>query len=452
MGGGKGGNSGASSDGGLGEGHSSFATSQLPWNQIPSFTAEKSDLEDYAQKLMFLHSIWPEEYIAHLAPRAALQCDSVSFKKVSKIDPSCLKSKDGCEEILKALGMQWGRFQNEDRYVKFERALFLTAQKPDASNDSYIARHEACFEEILQKDKGVTLEEIRAYVMIRHSQLTGEEKKKIIVDNKGELTYEATRNARLLGSKFFQDLQGGGAKKWKTYDVHTVDETEPVFASVDEVVDEKQAYQVMLEQGDADAIFIQEFEDQIIEAVQDSGDLSSCFMSYQEARARLRERARHRGFWPPCAPAKGKGFSGNGKKGGKGYGSFPPRRTLAERIANSTCRICNKLGHWKRECPQRQYRQERQVDMATMAEELSDQNPPELPEDLPYEIQEPVENHFVQPFSFSSPVVKSDDLQNPRILSGDVVEECMVIFDSVGMCRISREIDRSSQPYCKASR
>lgn len=117
--------SAGATDGGSGEGRTSLPTSQLPWGQIPHFTAGVTDLEDYAKKLMFLHSIWPEDAISHLAPRAALQCDPVAFKKVSKMVPDRLKSKDGCEAILNALGMQWGRFQSEDRYVKFERALFL---------------------------------------------------------------------------------------------------------------------------------------------------------------------------------------------------------------------------------------------------------------------------------------------------------------------------------------
>ena len=437
--------SAGAADGGGGDGRSSMPMSQLPWGQIPHFTAGETDLEDYAKKLMFLHSIWPEDAIGHLAPRAALQCDAVAFKKGSKIEPDRLKSKDGCEAILNALGMQWGRFQSEDRYVKFERALFLTTQKPDESNDSYIARHEACFEEILQKDKGVTLEEIRAYVMIRHSQLTGDEKKRIIVDNKGILTYDATRDAmRLLGSRFFQDLQGGGTKKWKTYDVHSVDEQEPTYAavSVEEAVDEEHAYQVMLEQGDEDAIFINDFEDQIIEAVQESGDLAHCFLSYQEARSRLRERARHRGFWPPRANPKGKGYPSSGKKGSKGTASFQPRRTLAERIANSTCRICGKAGHWKRECPQRPDRGERPTEMATMAEDFSHENPSELPEDLPDGIQETFQKYFtcltVDPIpkerdELSSETHLACERAHEGMLRGlvgrDSVDECLVVFD-----------------------
>ncbi|CAK9016316.1 unnamed protein product [Durusdinium trenchii] len=73
----------------------SLPASQLPWAQIPSFVAGETDLDDYGKKLTFLASIWPEEHIGHLAPRAALQCDPVSFKKISRISPEELKSKNG---------------------------------------------------------------------------------------------------------------------------------------------------------------------------------------------------------------------------------------------------------------------------------------------------------------------------------------------------------------------
>ena len=139
----------------------SMPASQLPWAQIPSFVAGETNLEDFAKKLSFLASIWPEEHIQHLGPRVVLQCDSIAFK--NKIPTTKLKSKEGCTAILEALGVQWGRFQTEDRYLKFERAIFSTQQKMDESNDSYIARHEACFEDLLQKDKKVTLEEVQSY-------------------------------------------------------------------------------------------------------------------------------------------------------------------------------------------------------------------------------------------------------------------------------------------------
>jgi hypothetical protein len=119
-------------------------------------------------------------------------------------------------------------------------------------------------------------------------------------------------------------------------------------------IDEEGIFQLMAEQGDEDAVFMSDFEDQVVEAVQDSPELAAIFVSYQEARARVRERARARGFWP----VKGRGKKGlkKGKGAGGGVNTFSmagKRRSLADRIANSTCRICGQPGHWKRECPQR---------------------------------------------------------------------------------------------------
>ena len=174
--------------------------------------------------------------------------------------------------------------------------------------------------------------------MIRHSTLTAEEKKRIIVDSNGILKYENTRESmRLLGSKFFQELQGASRGKTKTYDIHNIEEDpDPQITSsqtggtgvfMSDEMDEEQGLHTMLQQGDEDATLINEFEDQIIEAVQESEELSSCFSACQQAKARLPERARHRGFWPlkPSGQfSKGKGYGA--KKGQKGKGSIkrPP--------------------------------------------------------------------------------------------------------------------------------
>ena len=370
----------------------SLPASQLPWAQTPSFVAGETDLDDYGKKLTFLASIWPEEHIGHLAPRAALQCDPVSFKKISRISPDELKSKNGVAAILAALGLQWGRFSAEDRYLKFERALFLTVQKGDETNDSYLARHDACFEEVMAKEKGISLEEIRAYILLRHSALASEDKKRIIVESGGELKYGPTRDrVRLLGSKFFTDLHGQAKPKNKTYDVNVTEtpdeeDTMVTFEPPDEH-QEEQAFQLLQDQGDEDAVFVAEFEEEVINAVQESSQLASCFSAYQEARARLRERVRHRGFWPP-GQGKGGGQTtkGKGKKGSWKSSWTPPRKTLAERIANSTCRICSKPGHWRRECPQRF---ERQAETTTMAETpYEPEQDPELMDTLPDDVQD----------------------------------------------------------------
>ena len=335
----------------------------VPWNQIPKFVPGETDIRVYTRKLEFLRALWPREHLEHLGPRAALQVEGVAFQKVSRLDPEKLRGADGVAYLVSALGGQWGKLEAEDKFELFERALYLVQQKPDESHDSYLARHDAAFEDLLGRK--VEIEEFRAYILLRQSLLSSEDRKKVIMDQSGALTYDnARKQIRLLGSKFFQDLQagGGGSKnlKLKTYDVNYVDD-DAAYMHEDDDEDEETFLTQLLEQGDEDAMFVNAFEEQILVACQESSELAQCFATYQEARFRLKEKAKTRGFWP-LSGAKGrgrsKGFGGKGKSSGMGKMSWGAnssfmgrRRSLADRIANSTCRRCGKPGHWKRECP-----------------------------------------------------------------------------------------------------
>ena len=66
--------------------------------------------------------------------------------------------------------------------------------------------------------------------------------------------------------------------------------------------------------------------------------------TYLEARTRLLEKRKNRGFWP----TKGRGKGAKGKFKGKTSRS---REQLMARIARSHCRKCGAVGHWKAECP-----------------------------------------------------------------------------------------------------
>ena len=121
-----------------GSGGNSLPSSSLPWHQIPRFEPGVTDLRNYARKLEFIRDLWPEEHIAHLAPRAALQVDGVAFQKVARLSTEKLRTHDGVRYLVEALGGQWGRLEEEDRYDLFERALYGTIQKADETNDSYL--------------------------------------------------------------------------------------------------------------------------------------------------------------------------------------------------------------------------------------------------------------------------------------------------------------------------
>ena len=92
---------------------------------------------------------------------------------------------------------------------------------------------------------------------------------------------------------------------------------------------------------------------------------------------RLRDRVKNRCFWPPRG---NKGSSkGRGQGGRKGRGA-PQRKSLAERIASSLCRICGQRGHWKAECPQN--RGASNQDISNFAAEIHDDESEAPPGDL----------------------------------------------------------------------
>ena len=90
--------------------------------------------------------------------------------------------------MVSTLGGVWGQSKLEKKYERFERAIFGTVQKTDETNMSYIARHEVQYEDMISL--GATLEEMRAYILLRNSGLPAEDKNRVIIDAKGNLEYK----------------------------------------------------------------------------------------------------------------------------------------------------------------------------------------------------------------------------------------------------------------------
>ena len=197
----------------------------LPWGQIPKFDPNVTDLRIYEQKMRFLHAIWPADHIEHLAPRAALLIEGISIPEGGPAGSSQVTDQAGCPVSHREPWRPMGKLSTEEKYEVFERALYTVVQKADESIDSYLARHDLAFEDL--EAKNITIKDIRAYVLVRQSTMSSEDRKKVILDNGGDLTYETARKSmRLLGSKFFQDLQQSGktmAPK-KAYDAYHADE------------------------------------------------------------------------------------------------------------------------------------------------------------------------------------------------------------------------------------
>ena len=329
----------------------------LPWHLIPPFKPGETDVNEYTRRIEFLAGIWPAEHLPLLAPRACLLCEGTAFSKVVRMDPLKLKTSntDGIKLVVSTLGGVWGQFKLEKKYERFERALFGTVQKTDETNMSYIARHEVQYEDMISL--GASLEEMRAYILLRNSGLPAEDKKRVIIDAKGNLEYkQVIETLQLLGSRFFGEVQTGSSKsggRTKTYDVNFVDEgegdqdeEEQIFMTHD--MSEDTLMETFLAEGDEDALVIQQFEEAVIESLQNDPEVAVCLNSYADARRRLQDKSKGRGFWAPRpGKSKGKGkFKGGFKNKfrkplcsthpGEFLQSMRPSRTLESRVSEQS--------------------------------------------------------------------------------------------------------------------
>ena len=141
---------------------------------------------------------------------------------------------------------------------------------------------------------------------MRGSRLSPEDKKRVLVEagaeSGGTLTMQKVQAAvRMLGSSFFQEMTSGKKEKsLKTYDstafvAEEDNDEDPDWSFHEEYLDEENLE--ALAQDDPDAALVVQFEAAIQDVIQDDQDLSAYFSSYQDARRRLQDRVKARGFW-----------------------------------------------------------------------------------------------------------------------------------------------------------
>ena len=361
----------STSDGGGSGDVSSFVPNHLA-SLVPSFDPAKDDLVAYTQKVQLLVGMWPDQKWTELATRLILNCSGSAFLKLQLQQAELTKNeKKSIQRLIEVLGGHWGQINLEKQYEYAERALYRCNQKNDETADSFLARADIMWTELISRN--ISLKDIQPYVTLRGSLLSAEDKKRVLLDadiaGSGKLSAEKVGSAiRLLGASFFQDMTGNKKVKGKTYDQATLiaegsdlDESHPtlMMETADDQLSEGDLVETFLTEGDEDAAMVADFENAAVDCVQNNEDLAAALNAYTDARRRLGEKARHRGFWP----VQGKSFNkGRGKfsssKGVKGkFQGKGSRKTLQQRILESRCRICDRVGHWKAECPQNPMRQ-----------------------------------------------------------------------------------------------
>ena len=320
---------------------------------VPTFDPSTDNVEIWSSKVELLLHAWPQAKIVELVTRLILGCKGTAYQTLQLHQKELLVNDTASvKKVVELVGGTWGAIPLEKKFELVEKALYRGGQKMDESSDSYLSRTDVIWTELLAK--GIDLKEIQSYIILRGSKLNSDDKKRVIVESGaekgGSLELPKVQSAiRMVGSGFFQEMTGAKCDKGlKTYD-HTAfamdeipDEESPEAFWVQEELDD-QTLEVLAAEDDEDAALILQFEDAIGDTIQNDSEMCAFYSAYQEARKRLSEKVRFRGFWSVKKGEKGK----KGKSKGKGKGN------LASRIANSYCRICLKKGHWKNECPSR---------------------------------------------------------------------------------------------------
>ena len=327
------------------------------WSLLPSFDPGTDDAREYAQKVRFLHGVLPQKDRGQLAPRLAMLCKGTAWSQVRALDPEKLTHPtDGIKLLLQALS-SWEESEEMATYEKFEKVMYRISQKSDESTTSFVNRLGVAFAEL---GDTVTVKDFHAFVLLRQSCLSVDDKKKILTMTNGKMETKLIDQAmRSLATRV---LTSANEPKKKVYPVNysEVDHGEPSepgetawHVSPEEEDEEGESIEYLAQQGDADALTIQTFEQDLEDLFQSTPDLQTALVSYQEARMKLSERKKFRGFWPTS-----RGFGGKGKSKGKGK-SFSKstfgggKTSLLDRISKTHCKLCGEKGHWKAECPNR---------------------------------------------------------------------------------------------------
>lgn len=256
-------------------GDSSFVPSNLT-QLVPSFDPSVDEVETWAKKVELLAKVWPKEKISELTTRLILNTKGSAFQKLQIKQDELLRNDPKCvKQLVELVGGQFGQIPLERRYEFAEKALFRCSQKNDESNDSYLARADVAWTEVISR--GLKLEELQAYVVLRGSLLSAEDKKRVLVEAGAEAGAQLTMTrvnaaVRMLGAGFFREYTGGKKTKLKTYD-QTAFMTEEIESTSQEAfVTQEDDYDeeyldALLQDGDEDAVLISEYETAINDTI-----------------------------------------------------------------------------------------------------------------------------------------------------------------------------------------
>ena len=259
---------------------------------VPQFDPATDDVTVWSGKVELLLSTWPKDKLNELATRLILGCKGSMFLKLQLNRASILTgSEKGIQLLVELVGGSFGQVPLERKFELAEKALFKCQQKVDESSDSYLSRCDVVWAELLARN--MQLAELQAFIMLRGSRLTADDKKRVIVESGGETSgvlemKKVTAAVRMLGSGFFQEMAGTKRDRpQKIYDqsAFAIEDAEDhpeaeTFMTYEENFDEEGLETLAMDYHDEDAALVLQFEDALMETIQADAELSVFYTSY----------------------------------------------------------------------------------------------------------------------------------------------------------------------------
>ena len=136
---------------------------------VPTFDPSKDDVQIYAQKVKLVTTVWPANKISELITRLILNTSGSAFSKLQlQQSELCVNDQKAVERLIEILGGYW-------------KAMYQCVQQPDESHDSYLARADVLWTMLLSQK--LKMEDLQAYVTLRGSLLTHDDKKRVILES-----------------------------------------------------------------------------------------------------------------------------------------------------------------------------------------------------------------------------------------------------------------------------
>ena len=175
------------------------------WSILPSFDPSVDDPREYVDKVKFLHSICPVKDKAMLAPRLAMLMKGTAWAQIKACDASKLSDPEQGIQVLLASVATWEESAELQTYDKFEKALFRIVQKSDETTMSFVNRLNVAFQDLGE----VSLQDMKAFVLLRQSSLQADDERKVIVMTGGKL--ESVKIEQAMRSLHTRILGAGGS-------------------------------------------------------------------------------------------------------------------------------------------------------------------------------------------------------------------------------------------------